>query len=280
MRGFAPAKASPKRARGLVAVMGLAAVLAGCGRGGGDWRQAQSPAPPPSAAEALDYLSPPQVTGAERGADGAVTLAGRAGPDVTVRLSSPDGGAYGATAADDGAWTITLPAAQAAREFGLSEDFGGRQVQGEGYFVVLPGDGPAAVLLRAGEGAVVERASAAGRPALAIAAIDFDQSGAVVVSGRCAPQAAVGLRLDGAVQGEGRCEETGGFSISGSAVLKPGAHEAEVAAAGRAAMANFTISPPAAFTSLPYQAQRLAGAWRIDWLTPGGGPQTTLILDP
>jgi len=43
--------------------------------------------------------------------------------------------------------------------------------------------------------------------------------------------------------------------------------------------AGVAVSAPAPISGLPFHATRLAGSWRIDWLTPGGGVQCTIILD-
>ena len=32
--------------------------------------------------------------------------------------------------------------------------------------------------------------------------------------------------------------------------------------------------------TVPFRAARSGAAWRIDWMTPGGGVQSSLILDP
>ena len=77
--------------------------------------------------------------GAARSADGSVALSGEAEPNSRVRLQTPDGGAYGGTVTPSGAWS--MPTAAGAGIFGLSEDLGGRIIQGEGYVVVLPAPG-------------------------------------------------------------------------------------------------------------------------------------------
>jgi hypothetical protein len=48
---------------------------------------------------------------------------------------------------------------------------------------------------------------------------------------------------------------------------------------GGTRQAGFAISPAAPIGSAPFHAQRQGGGWRVDWVTPGGGPQTTLVLD-
>jgi hypothetical protein len=256
------------------AVLAFLAVGA-CGRG------APTPGPAattaPGEADAAGYLKPPQVLGAARSASGAVLLSGRADASVRVRLSSPPpiSAAFGTTSDDRGGWTIAAPASGGAQVFGVAEELPGRDVQSEGYVVVLPAPGPAAALLRAGGGAAVLV-----RPGpLKIAAVDVDSSGAAVVSGLARPGATARLIVDGAAAGETRVNERGRFSVILATTLKPGDHEARVEAADQAASAKFTIEAPAPISGLPYRGERTPFGWRVDWLTPGGGEQTTLIFD-
>jgi hypothetical protein len=254
---------------------GLAALLlASCERAGADWREGR--ADQPSAAPAADYVRPPQITGATRAADMGVVLSGQAGPEVSLRLVSPDGGAYGATADDRGRWTLTVPPGQDVRLFGLSEEIGGRVVQAEGYIAVLPPPGRPAVLLRAGGGA-----SALGAPsALQLAAVDFDPAGAVVLSGQAQPGVALRAMVDGVAGGDSHAGQKGHYTLALSNALKPGSHHLQVEAAGQRTEATIAVSPPPAqHQGLPYRGARVDGGWRIDWLTPGGGPQATLVLD-
>ena len=249
-------------------------LLAGCGRGG-DWREGHADAPkdPPSSG----YVRPPQITAAARAADGGTVLSGQGQADVRLRLASPDGGSYGATADDDGRWSVTLPGEIGVRLFVLSEEIGGRVVQGEGYVAILPPPGRPAVLLRAGGGAAPLDDS----QVLQIAAVDFDGGGSGVVSGAARPGAALRVAIDGAAAGETHASPQGRYATPISGTIKSGGHQVEVRSGAGAAQAVVTlVAPPARITGLPYRAQRLAGAWRVDWLTPGGGPQTTLVLDP
>jgi hypothetical protein len=256
---------------GLMAALALAA----CGRGGG----APGPAAAPALgeADAAGYLRPPQVLSAERPASGAVLLSGRSGASVRVRLSTPPpiSAAYGATSNAKGEWTIGTPAAAGVQLFGVAEELPGRDVQAEGYVAVLPAPGPAAALLRAGGGAAVLVKPGA----LKIGAVDVDSSGAAVVSGLARPGATARLTVDGNAAGESRVNERGRFSVILSTTLKPGDHQAKVEAADQTASAKFTVEAPAPISGLPYRGERTPFGWRVDWLTPGGGEQTTLIFD-
>jgi hypothetical protein len=43
------------------------------------------------------------------------------------------------------------------------------------------------------------------------------------------------------------------------------------------AEAEVAVTPPAPPKDAPYQAQVDPFGWRVDWVTPGGGAQTTLL---
>jgi hypothetical protein len=87
------------------------------------------------------------------------------------------------------------------------------------------------------------------------------------------------LVLDGQPGGEARADAQGRFSFALAAMLKPGDHELTIQSAGGRSDARFSVSPPGPISGLPFRGQRQAGDWRIDWLTPAGGQQTTLIMD-
>ena len=48
--------------------------------------------------------------------------------------------------------------------------------------------------------------------------------------------------------------------------------------AAGSAQADFSVGAPVSIIGLPYHGQPSPAGWRIDWVTPGGGPQTTLIF--
>ena len=266
----------PWQIRGLgVAGAAVAAVaVAACSRGAADWRQTE-PARPVAAQEA-GYARPPQLLVADRQPDGGVVLSGRADPQDRVRLSAPAGEAYGATADDNGRWTISLPAAADVRLFGLSEVLAGRLVQSEGYIALPPARGRAALVLRAGVGAMALGAAPA-RPR--IAAIDCDAAGGVVISGLARPGSTLHLSIDQGAGVDARVDGDGRYSIALGAAMRAGDHEVMVSAAGDSVRTRFAIGAPPAITGVPFRGQRQADRWRIDWITPGGGVQTTYVLD-
>jgi hypothetical protein len=272
------------RNRRIVRVLTIGALIAGlgaCNRGGADWRQAR-PSDQAAAADAA-YVRPPQILEAKAGEGGAVILSGRSEPLATIRVSSPGGGAEGRPARADGTWSVPTPPSHDVREFGLSEvivDHTGqvandRVVQSEGYVAVIPGERPTAVLLRAGTGSIVLGWSDGG---LHLRAVDFDTGGGATVSGVAKPSGSVHLIVDGASAGEARADANGRFAITSSVLLKTGPHTLVVETPTAADQTGVAVSPPAPISGLPFHATQLAGSWRIDWATPGGGVQSTIIL--
>jgi hypothetical protein len=262
--------------RSIVMVLTIATALgaAGCDRTGADAKAAK--AADQAAPGESDYIHPPQILTASADAGGGVTLSGRADSLVRVRLSSPDGEAYGSTALGDGAWSVPIPPTHGIREFGLSEVIGARAVQGEGYVAVIPGGRPAAVLLRAGSGAV---ALVPPQAPLKLETVDFDTGGGATVSGTAKPGVVVHVILDGAGAGEARADAAGRYAVTLTMLLRPGAHQIVVETANAVDQAGVAVSAPPPISGLPFHGERQAGSWRIDWVTPGGGVQSTIILD-
>jgi len=246
--------------------------LAGCHGKSANLTPGVSPASADRPAEAA-YRAPPVLTSATLLPGGRVRLVGLAGPADRVRLASPVGSAAYAVAGSDGVWSLVLAAPAAPRLFGLAMIENGRPIQSEGYVAVTP-QGTAAQL-RAGAGALV-LGDAHAEPA--ILAVDFDSKGGTVVSGRAAPRAVVDLWVDGARRGRAPTDAQGAFSMPLDEPLVFADHQLEVAEGARRADAHPRLAPAEALTGGPYRATSTPEGWRIDWITPGGGLQTTLLL--
>jgi len=264
---------SPRLSRTLHVVVLLSATLGGC------HPRVDGHAPPSGAPADLSqssYLTPPVVTSAIRMEDGGVALGGKTDSEARVRLQSPDGSAYGVTAGADGSWTLATPLAQGVRLLGVAEVIGSRAVQSVGYLAVLPAPGQAAILLRAGAGS---QTLAAATASPWISAIDFDADGGAVISGTGRPGVPVRVAVDGVAAGEGRPDASGRFSVMPSFTLKSGLHRADAQSSVGQGHASFAVTPAAPIAGAPFAGQRQAEDWRIDWLTPAGAPQTTLVFD-
>jgi hypothetical protein len=79
---------------------------------------------------------------------------------------------------------------------------------------------------------------------------------------------------DGAV-----ADRTGRFTLPLNEPLDAGAHGFDLTSASGEQQFAVTIDTPQPLTQGPFVAARQGRAWRIDWRTPGGGEQTTLVLD-
>lgn len=248
----------------------LAAALAACDPP----RKAEIQAAPLS--EPTGYAAPPELTDAVRGADGAVTLAGKAQPETRVRLNSPEGEAIDVTVARDGTWTATLAPSPSPRMYAFAAEAAGRSIRGEGPVLVLPAPGPPALSPRAGFGAVA--LGRAGRPV--IVAFDYDSAGGAAVAGLAPPRASVRLLIDGTQAGSDQADDLGRFAIMAPGVtVAPGRRTLQVATAAAADEVQVMVSAPARPGPAAYLARREEGRWRIDWAVPGGGVQTTLVFD-
>jgi hypothetical protein len=273
MRKDRPITASAKGRIVVPGLIGLALMgLAGCQ--GKTAVSAAGPAPARAArpAEAA-YRAPPVLTSATPLADGRVRLVGLAGAGDRVRLASPAGSSAYALAGREGVWSLVLPAAAAPRLFGLAMIEHGRAIQSEGYLAVTPRG--TAAQLRSGAGALVLGAPVA-EPA--ILAVDFDSKGGTVVSGRAPPRTVIDLMVDGARRARTVAGPSGAFSVPLAEPLGFADHQLRIVAGDRSADASPRLTPPEPLSGWPYRATRTASAWRIDWLTPGGGLQSTLLL--
>ena len=249
-----------------------AAALTGCGVKGGDDVAAHSAGAGPDGA----YMPPPVLTASAPTPGGRLTLSGKAVADMRVRLATPSGEAVFAPVDGNGLWRLDLAASPAPRIFGLSMvDAGGhRTVQAEGYLAVLP-DGRAAQL-RSGSGAMVF----AGKPGPAgILAVDYDRQGGAVISGVSTPGATVSIRVDGVQRGQDAADADGRFDIALTQPLTRGDHQIDVSDGEHQVHTVAPVSPAPTLTTGPYRAERAALGWRIDWMTPGGGVQSTIIVD-
>jgi hypothetical protein len=259
---------------------GLAhAAAGGCARSTPDAAPApsgQADAASASAGAEAGYVQPPRPTRAARAGAGGVTIAGLADPQDRIRLSAPGGEAFGGAADGAGRWAITVPMQGQVRLFGVAEELAGRAVQAEGYVAVTPSPGQPAVLLRAGVGAQA-LAPPPAHPRLT--AVDCDGAGWVVISGLARPGATLHLTIDGGGGGDAQADGAGRFSITPGAAMGAGDHVAVLQSGGDLERLMFTIDAPTPVSGAPFRGRRQADRWRIDWATPGGGLQTTYVLD-
>lgn len=243
-------------------------VLGACGDGGGAARKAERAV---ASAEA-GYLPPPRVQAVRTGRAG-VALAGVSVAGARVRLEASTGEVASAEVDALGVWTVVVRPSPSTRLFALSMTVGKRSVRSEGYLAVTP-EGRAAQL-RAGAGAVV--LSPPSRRPL-ILALDFDRGGAAMISGVGTPNAEIGLRVDRTAAGGSAVDHQGRFAFALSQPLGAGSHEVELSGEGGEDLVIADGARAAPLDRL-FRAERAGRAWRIDWMTPGGGLQSTLLFD-
>ncbi len=224
------------------------------------------------------YLQAPRVTSARAG-NGVVVLFGQSAGGARIRLSSPAGQALGTTASDTGSWSIEVPSVSGLAEpmqiFGLSQEMEGRLVQGEGYIAVLSSGVVPAVLLRAGSGAqVLPSAKVSTAPLLAA---DFDEGGALAVSGRTLPDQAVRASLDGVLAAESRSDRAGLYRLNLSSAARRGLHKIDLNIAGQLYGLELDTHAAQLGRGILFKSTPLSQAWRIDWTTPSGGVQSTVV---
>jgi hypothetical protein len=228
----------------------------------------------PAAAQDATYLAPPEPDIVRVDASGLV-LAGRGPAGGRVRLAQPNGQAVFAEVDRAGRWTIPLGPADQPRIYGLSVSADGRAAQAQGYVLVTP----------RGQGAIL-RAGASARRFDAVTqhgfrAIDFDAGGGLEIACAAPPGATVILTLDGRQAAEGRADETGRYAVSlpaaGQPTVRPGKHVLEMQGDGFADRVSVATVPAAPLAQGPLRSQLTPAGLRLDWMTPGGGVQSTLL---
>ena len=245
-----------------------ALLLSGC--------EAQAPrvpiAPKKEPAAEAGYVTPPMVTRIETTAAGVI-LTGSAPAGAPVRLASPDGASLSSSADGKGIWRLTMAPSPSPRLFGLSTTQGKRTIQAQGYLLLTP-EG-LVYQLRAGAGAI--RIGAVAAPA--ITAFDFDREGAAMVSGVAQAGTAITVRADGRQSADGRASAGGRFAISLTQPLSPGVHTIKIFNDGAENSATIDTSPAASLVDGPFRSSSTAAGLRVDWMTPGGGVQSTVITN-
>ncbi len=232
----------------------------------------ESPGRQAAAAERA-YRTPPAVAAAQPGPGAHVRLEGLADPGARVRLATPAGQAIFTRADGAGRWRAILPPSAGVRLFGLSMTADGQVVQAQSYLALTPSG--TAVRLRSGAGAVVLGAPCG----LCLTALDYDRKGGAVISGLAPPRETVELAVDGVLRGRVAADVDGRYVFDLDEPLAPGAHRLEAVGLKARSVAEAQLEPPQPLTSGPFAADRRADGWRIEWVTPGGGVQTTLLFD-
>lgn len=249
------------------AALGSAVLLASCGQ-----RAEPGAADSLSEAEQAGYLPAPVILTVVTAPDGALLVRGRARPSGRVRAILPSGEAFGATADSEGRFELELPAGGGSMMAAVSAEDGGRSTPAEGWLFAPAGDFGNAVLLRAG---TTSRAIASN--AALIAVVDFDAAGGAGISGRSPVAGEVRLFVDGVAAGSAQTGSDGRYSLRLSSPA-PGPHRLRIVAGGQTQERNVDFTTPATPPAGRFGVVRRGDAWRVDWLAPGGGLQSTYIF--
>lgn len=220
-----------------------------------------------------EYLKPPSVLTAQAAPNGVFQLEGVAQPGARVRLIQADDSLLSAQADSEGRWSLAVPAAPAVRLFAETMTLGGRTVVSEGFLMLAP-DGRAAQLRAGSASQVLAPVGAAPR----ILSVDFDRDGGAIIGGVAPAGSGMNIRVDRAATGEAVADAQGRFVAAIRQKLPPGPHLIDIlgdAGGDQIVVGIDRAAPPAAG---PFRAERLERAWRIDWITPAGGVQTSIVV--
>jgi hypothetical protein len=98
-----------------------------------------------------------------------------------------------------------------------------------------------------------------------------------VISGAAPARAWLSVRLDGRQAAEGRADAEGRYAIALNR-LTPGTHAIAIVGDGFSDTAEVAVASAPPLVAGPMHSQFTKGGLRVDWLTPGGGTQSTILL--
>jgi len=110
-----------------------------------------------------------------------------------------------------------------------------------------------------------------------VSAFDVDREGGAVVSGFGPAGMKFSVWVDGNKLGEGRADPQGRFALPLTGPVNAGHHSLKVFGEAIDAILNVDATPAASLASSPYRAVQYGPDLKVDWMTPGGGEQTTWI---
>ncbi len=91
------------------------------------------------------------------------------------------------------------------------------------------------------------------------------------------------VKLDGRQAAEGRADASGRYDASLPAAgsqtrILPGAHQAQVFGDGFSDGVSFQVAAAPPLAQGPLRSQLTSAGLRVDWMTPGGGVQSTILV--
>jgi hypothetical protein len=226
-------------------------------------------------AEALKeqgYAMAPVITAVAQGGPGTLIISGQGQPDGRVRFLYGQQRAIGVTADSDGRFSAELPASPEGSVYDLSTEDNGRLIHAEGRLFVPPGQPTKAVLLRPGTSSlpVVPQG-------LGIAVVDYDAAGALGITGRAGPKAALDVLVDGEIRAQPTAGADGTFTAM-TQIDPPGDAAQSVSLSADAASTSWKREISVTKPGAGDRVTPIPEGWRVDWTLPGGGTQTTLVF--
>ncbi|MGA9657597.1 MAG: hypothetical protein WBQ60_00650 [Asticcacaulis sp.] len=253
---------------GLAALIGLAMAggLSGCD-------EKPKAAPSGSAMLAAGYSFAPEITGVEMGGSDMFIVTGKTVANARVRFSYDQKRSIGVTSDSRGHFRAELPVGKNGGLYDVGSEDEGRLIYAEGRLYIPPGHPEKAVLLRAGS------------PSLplfndktVVAVLDYDSAGAVAITGRTQPNTAVEVTLNDDIWRVS--SDAQGLYSATMQIPPPSAQDninnLTVDTGGTHTVRNFKDSMPKVKGA--DNITRFEEGWRIDWVLPGGGMQTTLVF--
>lgn len=212
------------------------------------------------------WMAPARLDAVDFGADGLI-VTGTARPgDRVVLTDSADVSVAGSTGAD-GRFSIRLTAPRTPALYRAEIQSGRDEARAGSWLILTPGPGSLAAVLTAGGAARPLNGSGL------LSGIDYDGVG-LLVSGTAAPGAPVSVTLDEGPAQSAPVNARGRY-VARFAAVPPGAHRVRAVQREQARSVTLTLTEPA--DELAVTATGVGA--RIDWPTPGGGGQSTWIID-
>ena len=236
-----------------------------------------------AALRAAGYARAPVVSTVTQNGPSGFVVTGQASPDGRVRFIYGPQRAMGVTADSKGRFRADLPSGPEGGLYDLliedkghdsSDDSASRLIHAEGRLFIPPGQAAMATLLRSG--APSKRLFNENE---AMAVVDYDGAGALAVSGRVAVRTRVNIVIDGEIRATALSDARGDYAAT--AQIAPPAPDATtlsltVQTATDTRQRDIAISLPNRRAGDHITA--VTDGWRVDWLLPGGGMQTTLVF--
>ncbi|PWE17101.1 peptidoglycan-binding protein LysM [Marinicauda salina] len=252
---------------------------------------------PDASDEVVAGMSPPSFDVVRVDPRGTAVVAGRGAPGSRVVLVAGERDIAEVEVDEAGEWVIIvdepLPAGSVELSLVMRTE-AGQEIRSDQVVVVAVPESrdetPLVVLGRPGEASRVLQGPFQGveMGPLALEAVDYDESGTVIFSGRATPGSQVRVLADGEVVGETRADEDGRWSVQAGDSFAPGVYDLQVDQLDEEGRVTAVIAVPFERASAEALADRAPGSvvvqpgnslWRIARRLYGRGIQYTVIYE-